>query len=213
MSIVAVVPARAGSVRCPGKNKALLGSQPLIVWTLIRAKYSGIFDEILVTTDDPDVATIAATHGGCTVIDRPGVLAQSDTPMLPVVRHAISTLDLQPDLIVLLQPTSPFRAVDDIHKSYDLIKECSGDAVVSVTEPPGDLVFELGHAKRMRPVRHLVVPNGALYLLTGQHMRSGGDWYSGLTYAYPMPKERSLDIDTELDLEIARLMLRQGVAA
>ncbi len=212
MSVLGIIPARKGSQRCPGKNWAIVGAHPLVAWSIIRAQYSGIFTELIVTTDDIEVAAIAKDHK-CRVVNRPAGLAMADTPMLPVVRHAVGEALTPPDVVVLLQPTSPFRSVADIQQAYDLLSTSGGDAVVSVTEPPDDLVFELGHARRMRPLKQAVVPNGALYLITGSHLRVGGDWYSGVTYAYSMPKERSLDIDTDLDLQIARLMVREKAVA
>ena len=79
--------------------------------------------------------------------------------------------------------------------------------MVSVTDAKADYVFEIGHADRLRPVQSLpdlVVPNGAIYLLTAKAIASGLDWWTGVTIAYWMPQSRSLDIDTEEDLEHAR---------
>lgn len=142
---------------------------------------------------------------------RPEALCEDHTPMLPVVKHAF--VERPSDVIILLQPTSPFRAVEDIFKSYHLLLGTGGDAVVSVTEPSENLAFEVGHLGRMRESKNVVVANGALYLITADHLLGNGDWYNGVSYAYHMPKERSLDIDTLMDFNVAQAMLAQKEAA
>ncbi len=207
MRTMALIPARAGSERCPGKNKAALDGKPLICWTIEAAQLSAMFDDIVVSTDDPDVGIIAMQRG-CKVIERPFELAQSDSEMLPVVKHAYN--GFHSDVVMLLQPTSPFRTAEDICNAFSIHESRHGDAVISVTEAPKNDVFEIGHAGRLHPTRHtVVVPNGAIYLITGEHLLNKGDWYSGISYAYQMPKERSLDIDTKMDLEYARMLVKE----
>lgn len=208
MKILGLIPARAGSQRLPGKNTAMLGNMPLIMWSIRTAQHAAFFDCVAVSTDDLTVANLAL-KAGCRVIDRPLGLGQADTPMLPVVRHALEQVPA--DIVVLLQPTSPFRSVQDIHNAYGIMT--NADAVISVTDTPQDLVFEIGHANRIRPCKNTVVPNGALYFITAEHLKLNGDWYNGLTYAYKMPKDRSLDIDSPLDFEIAKMMVSKGLAA
>jgi CMP-N,N'-diacetyllegionaminic acid synthase len=206
MNILGLIPARGGSQRAPRKNIADLGGKPLIAWTIEAAKQSQIFTEIVVSTEDHEIATIAAAYGAA-VLARPDILARAETPMLPVVKHAANEFPFC-DVIVLLQPTSPFRSAEDIIKAATLLKDFDGDSVVSVTDVAEDVVFEIGHANRLREKTNFVTPNGAIYIITKEALIKGESWYSGLSYAYKMPKERSLDIDTSLDLEIARMMLR-----
>ena len=208
MKVLGLIPARANSVRAPGKNTAKIGDRSLIEWAYLRAKESDICHEIVCSTNDRD-AILVCHDIGCTVVERPEALAQPDTPMIKVVRHVAHLME--PDVIILLQPTSPFRSTDDIKDAYKLLG--TGDAVVSVTEPPEDLVFELGFAYRMRPAPCMVVPNGAIYIITAEHLKRAGNWYNGITYAHQMPKERSIDIDTPLDLEMARLFYAAKAAA
>jgi len=121
-------------------------------------------------------------------------------------------LRVESDMIILLQPTSPFRTTQDILNVYDMMLESKGDAVVSVTDGPYDLVFQLGHANRMRTREDIVVANGAIYAITTRALLGGEDWYSGVSYAYRMPKDRSLDIDTQADFELAKAMLERQTA-
>ena len=208
MRIIGLIPARGGSKRVDRKNIADLGGEPLIAWTIKVALASRSLSSVWVSTEDSWIGQVAQ-HRGANHLMRPAELARDDTPMMPVVRHAFETL-VNFDAIMLLQPTSPFRTAADIDAAAELLG--AGDAVVSVTAAPDDLVFELGHANRLRPFQKLVMCNGAIYLLTRDAFERGLDWYSGITYAYPMPKERSLDIDTQMDLEIARMMVGRSDA-
>lgn len=204
MRTLGLIPARKNSERCPGKNYAMVNGKPLVVWTIEAAQRSAMFDDLLLTTDDPYLVDIAIQHG-CPAMLRSASLAQPDTPMLPVVINAAERF--KADIVVLLQPTSPLRTAYDIRAAHALLCDTQGDAVVSVTSAPDDLAFEVGHANRMRPSRTIVVPNGALYLITTEHLYRGGSWYDGITHAYFMPKERSLDIDTRMDLDVARMVM------
>lgn len=204
-----LIPARSGSERLPGKNTIDLGGKPLIAWTIEIARESALFDRVVVSTDDHGVAAVAKSYN-CEVIDRPKEIAQADTDSISVVRHAC--MGMTHGEICLLQPTSPFRSVADLDNSLKLLAATDGDAVVSVTEAPNDLAFDLGLGNRLRPKQNVLVCNGAIYWITAKHLRDGGDWYGGVTYGYPMPKERSLDIDTKADLERARKYLLREAA-
>ncbi len=205
-----LIPARANSVRCPGKNTADLGGRALIEWTILTALKSGVFDTVAVTTNDPVAKEYAIKHN-CTVIDRSDRLSQPDTPSLPVVRDVLDRIDCE--TVMLLQPTSPFRLADDIRAAYALFAPPAMDSLVSVTKAPEMMAFEIGHARRLRPLSLAVVENGAMYLSTSEHLQRGGTWYDGFTYAYYMDKDRSLNIDTQQDLEIARTLVGKLEAA
>jgi CMP-N,N'-diacetyllegionaminic acid synthase len=206
MKVLGVIPARLGSQRLPRKNLIDLGGKPLIHWTIEAAVESAAFDDLVVSTDSDDIAQ-AVDHLPVRVVKRPTNLAENVTPMLPVVQHAAAKSTA--DVVVLLQPTSPFRTAEDIALALELLERTGGDAVISVGAPEPDFCFERGHALRLRPARNIVVANGALYLITKDHLKVG-DWYNGLTYAYEMPADRSIDIDTEMDLTIARAMVANG---
>lgn len=207
-----LIPARGGSERLPGKNTIDLGGKPLIAWTIEVAKASGMFDRLICSTDDHGTAAVAERYG-CEVLERPRELAQADSSSLDVVLHANSKV--RSDQICLLQPTSPFRSVDDILASCELMALRNADAVVSVTEAQENafLAFDLGLANRLRAKPGVFVCNGAIYLITGEHLLNRGNWYNGITYGHVMPKDRSLDIDTKADLERARSCLVKEAAA
>lgn len=208
--IIGVIPARAGSERLPGKNKADLGGWPLVKWTIEAAKKSEMFDQIVISTDDPEIMQIAY-ETGCVLHPRLPALTGPEIDLIKVLLDVCLFIDSRPEIIVLLQPTSPFRTHLDIVAAIEGYKASGGDALISVTEPSGDLVFEIGHAGRLRPSHGSVVANGAVYVTSGDHLVAGGTWFNGVTYSYFMPKNRSLDIDTKNDLEIARMMVKQGL--
>lgn len=210
MKFLGLIPARGGSVRVPRKNIADLAGKPLLAWTIEEAQRCDALHALAVSTEDKEIAACAQRYN-CNVIERPYHLATDASPMLPVVSHALSYVSA--DVVVLLQPTSPFRRADDIYRAIGMFKEAGADAVVSMTEPPDDMVFELGHAGRMRPKTNIIVPNGAIYIISKDALLRGHNWYSGITYAYEMPRDRSLDIDTQLDLRIARAIAQDYEAA
>src|SRR3989344_3436867 len=115
--ILAVITARGGSKGLPGKNIKLLGGKPLIAHTISVAQKRNFITHLIVSTDDEAVAEIARAHGGIVPFLRPAELAQDKTPHLPVMQHAIEFMEKkigEPyDYVVILQPTSPFRTVED----------------------------------------------------------------------------------------------------
>lgn len=207
---VAIVPARWQSRRAPNKNIAALGNKPLVEWTISAALASTLISHVVVTTDDARIMEIAAGFAGVDVIARPPELAKEDSDIWDAVRHAITGFDCR--LVVLLQPTSPFRTAADIDEACRLRERGDGDAVVSVTRSPPDAAFSIGHAGRLRPITDGWVENGALWVLTAAAVHNRLDLYSNeaMVYAYPMPPERSIDIDTLAQLEAARAYLARG---
>lgn len=211
VNVLGLIPARGGSVRCPRKNLADLGGKPLLQWTIDAARCSDYITTLAVSTDDPEILMCAGKNG-CCAINRSIELATDNAPMLPVVKDALKSMSGF-DAVILLQPTSPFRLTADIDRAYEMFVARGADAVISVTDGPEDYVFEVGHAGRIRRGENIVVPNGAIYILDVEALNQGHDWYSGITYAYKMPRDRSLDIDTPMDLAMARAVVEKSHAA
>src|SRR5690349_17373855 len=113
MKVLAIVPARGGSKRVPGKNVRVVGGKPLIAWTLDGARASRYIDHLAVSSEDKGVLDLAARLGCDTPLQRPAALAADDTPGVDPVLHAVRELPGY-DLVVLLQPTSPLRRPADI---------------------------------------------------------------------------------------------------
>lgn len=206
MRILAIVPARGGSKRLPHKNLLKFSGVPLVRLAAEQAKASGVFDAICVTSDSLRIQEAVRDLDGVEIVERPESLARDDTDMMLVVEHAFSEMERRFgffDAIVLLQPTSPLRTPEDIVNCIAIFERRKADAVLSVKKAPIDSAFELMFADRLEPVRNGVVCNGAIYVISTQHLLSGKDWYSGNIAGYRMDNDRSIDIDTEVDFATA----------
>lgn len=140
--VLGLVPARGGSKGLPGKNIKLLAGRPLLDYTARAAVESGVLDRVVLSTDSEEIAAVGKQVGLDVPFMRPAALAEDDTPMLAVIRHALETLDEQgsrADIIVLLQPTSPLRRPRHIAAAVDLLRDSKADSVVTVAELPRHL--------------------------------------------------------------------------
>ncbi len=152
MSVLGLIPARAGSKGLPGKNIKLLCGKPLLVYAIEAAHQSGVIDQVLVSTDSGEIGAIGHEAGADTLL-RPTWLAQDTTPMLDVVRHALEFARIYTatlpawtgcsveetwakQIIVLLQPTSPLRTPEHIRRAVQMLRESQADSVVSVVPLP-----------------------------------------------------------------------------
>jgi CMP-N,N'-diacetyllegionaminic acid synthase len=137
-----IVPARAGSKGVPGKNVKPLAGRPLIEYTADAARESGVLDRVILSTDSLEIAEAGRRCGLEAPFMRPPNLAADDTPMLPVIQHAVETLAAGgwvADVIVLLQPTSPLRLGSHIRDAVTMLRESKADSVVTVVELPRHL--------------------------------------------------------------------------
>lgn len=126
----------------PGKNVRMLAGRPLIDYTARAARESSVLDRIILSTDSNEIAEAGRRSGLEVPFMRPASLAEDDTPMLPVVRHAIDTLSAGgwiPDVIVLLQPTSPLRRPSHVRDAVTMLRDTKADSVVTVVELPRHL--------------------------------------------------------------------------
>lgn len=140
--VLGLVPARAGSKGLPGKNVRLLRGRPLLAYAADAARASGVIDRSVLTTDSEEIAEVGRTVGLDAPFLRPAELARDDTPMLPVIAHAVGVLmagGWAADIVVLLQPTSPLRTGAHIRKSVEMLRETGADSVVSVVTVPRHL--------------------------------------------------------------------------
>jgi CMP-N,N'-diacetyllegionaminic acid synthase len=231
LSTLAIVPARGGSKSLPRKNVRLLAGKPLICWTLDAASCSSV-DRVIVSTDDPEIADVARRAGAEVPFERPAELARDDTPGIAPILHAIGWLDehegYRPDVVMMLQPTSPLRTAADIDAALRLLMEHEGDAVVSVCPAthhpywtrritPEGLLADFVVMDHV-PVRRQDLPqafalNGAVYAGQTAAVVRAQSFYPGRTHAYVMPPERSVDIDSPWDFELADLILSHRSAS
>ena len=136
--VLAVITARGGSKGLPQKNIRPLAGKPLIAYTIDTASQARLLDRTVVSTDDQQIAEIARQHGAETPFLRPPQLATDDISVYPALAHAVQWLeeheDYHPDYVMLLQPTSPLRTVEDIDNSIMIALEKDADGVVSLCE-------------------------------------------------------------------------------
>jgi CMP-N,N'-diacetyllegionaminic acid synthase len=140
--VLGIVPARGGSKGVPGKNVRPLAGRTLLEYTARAARESGVLDRVILSTDSPEIADTGRRAGLDVPFMRPVTLAGDDTPMLPVIQHALESLardGWSPDIIVLLQPTSPLRRPDHIRAAVTTLRDTKADSVVTVVEIPRHL--------------------------------------------------------------------------
>ena len=217
MKLVAIVPVRSGSKGLPGKNLKALGGVALWERAVAHGLEAGA--DVLVTTDSPQILQQSAREG-VILLHRPADLARDDTPMDPVMLHALAQID-GAARIILLQPTSPMRLLKDIkacvtlHASgrFDLVKTLTpADAGVlkygtmkdGQFVPVSDPAYCFTNRQNLPPV---MKPNGAVYVFDKDWFVQNGGFATDKIGGVVMPAERSFDIDTEADFARAQAML------
>lgn len=214
--VLALVPARAGSKGIPGKNLRLLAGKPLLAHAVAAGRASGICSRILITTDDPEMARVACAHGAEAPFLRPPELARDDTPMLPVLQHAVRFLEQQgwlADYVLLLQPTSPFRRPEDLRAGLAMLaSHPEAASVVSVERVPAHLsphyVMRIAEGRlepflegNQRITRRQDAPpaysrNGDFYLTRRRVLMEENSIYGDRCLAYVTAKPVSVNLDT-----------------
>jgi N-acylneuraminate cytidylyltransferase len=221
-SVLGIIPARGGSKGVPRKNLRAVGGKPLLGWAIEAALRSRYLDRVVVSSDDAEIRA-AAQALGCDALERPAELARDDTPGVAPVLHALSVLPGY-DWVVLLQPTSPLRSTEDIDGTLERCIDGGAESCVSVTEARETpyWMFTLGNARRLKrllasaelPDRRQDAPlvyvlNGAVYAARVAWLMQSKTFLADGTLGYPMPNERSVDVDTEQDLRLVELMLQR----
>lgn len=224
--MMALIPARGGSKGLPGKNIRLLYGKPLIAWTIEAALASRRIDRVIVSTDEEAIAAAGRSCGAEVPFLRPSHLAQDDSLAIDNYLYTVHRLQqefhLKEDAFVVLQPTSPLRRPEDIDAAVDLFIQNKADSVISVTElshpiawtktirPDGTLrdYFDTEEVvKNRQAYQPVYIPNGAVFVLRYSLLKRNYTYYSEKTYPYIMPPERSVDIDTLFDFELAEYVL------
>jgi N-acylneuraminate cytidylyltransferase len=226
VKILALITARGGSKRLPGKNVRVLGTKPLIVWSIDVARGQPEICDILVSTDAPAIARIAEDAGALVPWLRPPELATDTALSVDVCRHALEWYEGKNgpvDGLLLLQPTSPYRSRNTIIRGIDLFRKHKHRTVLAVSTAKSHPMWCLKiEGETLRPFIsganfHLrsqdlppaYVVNGALYLIAPDEFRKTGSFYSDdMTPLVIDDPEESIDIDTEQDWKIAEVILK-----
>ncbi len=225
-NILGLIPARGGSKGVLRKNIRIVAGEPLISYSIQAALKSGLLNPVIVSTDDREIAEVSAAFGA-EVLMRPDHLAGDETPMIPVIRHVIKQLererDIHFDCCVLLQPTAPMRTAEDINAAVNILMETGADSVVSVykvSDHHPSRMYRIENDRlvplqgepqnRLRqslpPVYHR---NGAVYAFQRSLIERADTIIGPDVRPYVMPEDRSVNIDNEIDLLLADLLLRR----
>ncbi len=227
--ILGLIPARGGSKGIPRKNLRVIGGKPLLEYTVEAALNSALLSLVVTSTEDAEIAR-AARAAGSEVIDRPSELARDETPTLPVAQHAVEIVEREHgrrlDAIVILQVTTPFRTGEDIDRAVAMLLHSSADSVVSVREAQElhpwklkriqegrlvPLMEEEVEGTRRQDLPPVYIRNGGIYAVRRDVLMVENSLYGQNCQAYVMPVERSIDINTELDLVLAEALLERGI--
>ena len=223
----AIIPARKGSKGVPGKNTKILGKHPLVAHTILAAKEVITPKHIFVSTDCQKIQHIAKKYGAEPAELRPDEISQDDTHMHSVILHALDYFDkhasLQPeDIVILLQPTSPFRNAAHIAEAVELFNHRC-EAVISVVESHSNPYFNLleenesgwlekskqSDASRRQDAPQVFQINGAIYVSAAKTLRSSPLNKMKRIVKYIMSEEDSIDIDTHLDWMLAQIVFEK----
>lgn len=226
-SIIAIICARGGSKGLPGKNIRSLAGKPLLAWTIIEAQRALTLDRLILSSDDATIIEVAKKFGCEVPFPRPAELATDESPVEDAVLHALATTPEDYDYVALLQPTSPLRLAEDLDGCVRLCVERDALFAFSVFEPTnnanlayyvgseGCLEPLVGEKIYMRPSRRrqdlpeTVAPNGAVFVAHTDELRKSKTFFGRDALGYRMPRERSVDIDDELDFKIAETLLSE----
>jgi len=219
-TFLAIIPARGGSKRLPRKNVLDLCGKPLIAWSIEAGLKSHYIDKVVVTSDDDEILDISKKYGADT-IKRPDELASDTSTTFDAIKHTIDNLNSY-DYVVLLQPTSPLRDEKHIDEAIEFLEKKKAEAIVSVCEMEhsplwsntlddslsmkGFLRDEVLN-KRSQDLEKYYRLNGAIYICKIKKLlEEKSFFFKGDIFAYVMDRKSSIDIDEEIDYELAKII-------
>lgn len=223
MTTICTICARGGSVGVPRKNIRPLLGKPLIAYTIEQALACPQIDAVYVSTDDDEIAAVARQYGAIVPFKRPAELATSEAGKLPVIQHLVDHLLAQGneiDRVIDMDPTSPLRSGADIEAALNLLDEAT-DVVITAypsdknpyfnmveRQPDGNvrLVKSLAEGVASRQAAPKVYSmNASIYVWHRTTLNTG--LWSGRTRLYEMPRNRSIDIDSEIDFKLVEMLM------
>jgi len=220
--ILAIIPARGGSKGIPRKNIKHLAGKPLIAYTIEHALKSERIDRVVVSTDDPEIASVSSSYGA-EVVWRPeaisGDMVSSESALLHVLEHLSQKESYEPELIVFLQCTAPLINTQDITGTINAILETGADTALAVTnfhyflwqeDKNGDATG-INHDKNIRLLRQQRSPQyleaGAVYVMCCKGFKKNKHRFFGRTVMHVIPRERCFEIDDMVDFQIAQILV------
>ncbi|USV58830.1 acylneuraminate cytidylyltransferase family protein [Aeromonas encheleia] len=225
---IAIIPARGGSKRLPGKNIKPLAGKPLINWTTRAAIDSGVFDLVIISTDSQSIADVVMQDAGVTFPGlRPAELATDTATTSDVISHVVQWVEnqhAQVDMVTILQPTSPLRTAQHIKEAMKLYRDRKATSVVSVCElehpiqfcnrlPPDHSMngfITQATNRRSQDLESFYRINGAIYMFERKHVGDLSSIYCERAYAYFMDRTSSVDIDDDFDFALAEFIINNN---
>lgn len=226
--MLAIIPARGGSKGIPHKNIKMLAGKPLIYYTIKAARESKFIDKIIVSTDSTEISYVAKSFGAEIPFLRPNELAEDTSKAIDAYLYTVEKLNKEfgesiEDFVVLL-PTAPLRTAKDIDNAIEIFYERKAETVISVAEaehPPtwykkintGGVLEDYfkfsDNSLNRQEAEKTYLPNGAIYIFNYKSLKNNYNYYNEKTFPYIMTKENSVDIDTELDFQLAELLINK----
>lgn len=228
-NVLVIVPARGGSKGLPKKNLMNLYGKPLVGWPIVTAKASKYVDEVIISTDNLEIAKIAENYGATVPFIRPAELATDKATTYTVIEHALEFLKKTGksfDYIVLREPTSPLTETDDIDRALEMLtsKRAIADSIVGVckveaTHPAFDVVIkengtikpfmsrDFSQTGRRQDLSDLYFFEGSLYISDTAVLLERKSFYHERTLPYIVPRYKSLEIDEQIDFIFAEATL------
>jgi len=230
-TILCIIPARGGSKGLPKKNIRILNGKPLVVWSIQQAIQSNIFDIIMVSTDDNEIAEIAKTNGADVPYLRPAKLAKDDSATIDVITHAVEyylTVGKKFDYTALIEPTSPLRKKDDLKNATQLLvdHEEIADSLVSVGEIHMESPFiaqiiqnnfvkplmekEFSKIFQRQQLSKTYFPYGVIYISKTDKLIENRRFYQSKTIPYFIERWQNYEIDDKIDLLCAEAIMKEN---
>jgi len=221
--MLAIIPARKGSKGLPGKNIKKLNGKPLVIYTIEAAMKSNLISQVIISTNDKNIADIAINAGAKCPFMRPESLSTDTSLSIDTYLYTIDRImeekKISIDNIIILQPTSPLRISLDIDNAIEMFFTKNADSIISFTEEDHPIfwhkyidnnnrfenIFE-ENIKNRQNNRKTYFPNGAIYIFKTNLLKQR-KYFSRNSFAYIMPRIRSIDIDTIEDFRYAEYIL------
>ena len=230
MKVLCTICARAGSKGVANKNLRLINNKPLIVYSIEQAIATKLFDQIVVSSDSKEIREVALANGATFCVDRPAELATDTAPKLPAIKHCVENAEEkfgQFEVIIDLDATAPLRESSDIIGALELLQSAQADNVITGTPAHRSPYFNLvetdvnGIVSLSKPPANVVARrqdspqcfdmNASIYVWRRQALFANENLFTSNTRLFVMPRERSLDIDSQADFEMVEWMMTKGL--
>lgn len=229
MKILCTICARAGSKGVTNKNLRPINSKPLIVYSIEQALATKLFDQIVVSSDSAEIRNVALANGATYAVERPFELASDTAPKLPAIRHCVESSEKkfgQFEVIIDLDATAPLRDPEDILGALELLKTTNSDNVITGTPAHRSPYFNLVETNEQGIVHLSKQPraavdrrqdspecfdmNASIYVWRRHALFENETLFTKSTRLFVMPRERSIDIDSQADFDMVEWLMTKG---